>query len=726
MDQTKVLSGYDVEIALAGRYLQYLLLLASDIGLLPDEIIFGADPIRVQLQQPADVDRTYDLSAGAPVPDLATRDGAFTVEVLHGDPLGADLRIDLRLRLTRLSDGLSLPDVSLQVFVKLHIDTTSRSDGPGLESVSMTTELTDVAGDLVGIARDQGHDKAELIEVMKPSLGQTFSLDRLGSGGRLFDVALRKLAADPISGAPAVLVVYLNLVLKAGPQPDNYIGPRGDAALGQNFLEPDADITFATRHGLLADVGDDAMYRRAVPAGAGYDFPLVAGSGSDAERVGRYVSIDAGPVRNINGATENQLHIGVEAEYEIDNFFDPNFKIHIVMTQSVDDEGIISWETDLDVQAGLLAHIVISLVSVAMVPLLGPWALLVFTGLEIGLHTVEELVAAVKENKVEAKVDATLLDVAPNRFTIVRRRWDPLFETQHQIGLRPGGMLITDDGLAIWGKAALTRATKPVPRVVIREAVRASDDRAVELRYLVGNPGEFLDDIEAATLRLPFSQHDPAREPLLFTVPVESTAAGPGALERAEHQQIRGRHPYIVKAIEVDENQIEHLLVISEQESNDVQGVLLTAHTEQATAQITADHEAEVRAAVEQHFADLGIIPAPEQVEIAVAAQLKALIAADLEAYKEGQLPIDLDAQLRQQLRLELSPTEFGRLQDGGLLRLADFDLIHFRGSERSYYRDRYVASIETTPALREADNLRHKPRYRNTATGREFLSPGR
>jgi hypothetical protein len=85
-------------------------------------------------------------------------------------------------------------------------------------------------------------------------------------------------------------------------------------------------------------------------------------------------------------------------------------------------------------------------------------------------------------------------------------------------------------------------------------------------------------------------------------------------------------------------------------------------------------------------------------------------------------LPIDLDAELRPQLRLELSPTEFGRLQDGGLLRLADFDLIHFRGSERSYYRDHYVASIEKTPALREADNLRHKPHYRNTPTGLKFL----
>jgi hypothetical protein len=37
MDQTRVTSGYDVEVAMGGRYLQYLLLLAVETGQFPLE-----------------------------------------------------------------------------------------------------------------------------------------------------------------------------------------------------------------------------------------------------------------------------------------------------------------------------------------------------------------------------------------------------------------------------------------------------------------------------------------------------------------------------------------------------------------------------------------------------------------------------------------------------------------------------------------------------------------
>lgn len=48
------------------------------------------------------------------------------------------------------------------------------------------------------------------------------------------------------------------------------------------------------------------------------------------------------------------------------------------------------------------------------------------------------------------RVDASLLDVAPNPLTMLRRRWDPFYVIHHQIGLRPGGTLITSNGIALW------------------------------------------------------------------------------------------------------------------------------------------------------------------------------------------------------------------------------------------------------------------------------------
>ena len=41
IDQTKVTSGFDVEVLLQGGYLQQLLLLACDSGLIPVEMTFS-------------------------------------------------------------------------------------------------------------------------------------------------------------------------------------------------------------------------------------------------------------------------------------------------------------------------------------------------------------------------------------------------------------------------------------------------------------------------------------------------------------------------------------------------------------------------------------------------------------------------------------------------------------------------------------------------------------
>lgn len=722
MDQARVLSGYDLEVALEGRYMQYLLLLASDVGLFPTEVTFGTDPVQVRVQQSPLMDRTYELLPAAPQPDLTNRDDAFRVAVLHDHPGGADLRINLRLHVIKASANIDLGGVSVGLLVKLRLDTTRETDGPGLESIALATELVDLDGDLIVIAEGLGYPKATMLAQLKPHLDRVIALDGLGSGKRLQDVALRKLEADPDTGAPAVLVIYVNLVLRAGPQPDNFRAARGDVASGVNFLDPDSDITFATRPGLLRDFGDDAFYRRAKLSGSGYDYPLKQGK----ERVGRYVGIDAGPVTN-GTATVNQLLITIEGEYEINHIPNPNFKVHVQLSQSTDPDGIMSWSTGLDVEAGLLAHIVMGLVSLALVPLMGPWALLVFVGLEIAGYIAAEIVEEVYEERADDRVDATLLDVTPNRLTIVGRRWDPFFETNHQIGLRPGGTLVTHQGFAIWGRAALTTAAAASPGVVIREAVRDSDGRAMSLRYLVDDIDPFRSDLTTAApaaRRWGFSQDDPEGEPYLFTLPVEATAEDPGALGRARSDELRASHPYLVKAIETDANQVEHLLVISEQESDAERARLLGAHAEVAAAQVTPEHQAEIREAVLAEFAASGVIPTPEQVDAAVAARVRALIDEEMTRYEEDQLPADLESAIAPLLRLELPPTEFGRLQDGDLLRLRDFELLELRSSQRWYYRDRYIAADEPTVAAREADNLRSKPRYRTTAAGREWLPP--
>src|SRR5262245_5996019 len=112
MDQTRVTSGYDVEVAMGERYLQYLLLLAVESGQFPIDATFtpdgGGDAIRAEVLVPTSLDRTYPADLDPPQPASIPTDDAFSVQILHTQPQGADLRGTLWLRLTRGPQTLNL------------------------------------------------------------------------------------------------------------------------------------------------------------------------------------------------------------------------------------------------------------------------------------------------------------------------------------------------------------------------------------------------------------------------------------------------------------------------------------------------------------------------------------------------------------------------------------------------------------------------------------------
>jgi hypothetical protein len=200
----------------------------------------------------------------------------------------------------------------------------------------------------------------------------------------------------------------------------------------------------------------------------------------------------------------------------------------------------------------------------------------------------------------------------------------------------------------------------------------------------------------------------------------------PGALERVLVGEVRGPHPYVVRAVEIDGNQIERLLVINKGDLDDVRDGLISEFASDAEVRIRAAEEVQIRADVDDHFAGLGIFPTPEQIEAEVAARIQALVDVEVEAYVAGPLEAELEAALRPRLRFSLSPDELGRLQNGGLLELEAFDLIELRDPSpaRFYYRDRYSPKEELQPIPGTlVDNLRSLPRFRTRPDGtRTFL----
>lgn len=726
MDQTRVTSGYDVEVAMGGRYLQYLLLMAVETGKFPIEETFtpdgGGDPIRVQVLVPPTLDRTYAVDANAPQPPVAPVSAAspaqpFAVQLLLTHPMGADLQVSVWLSLTR---GGQTVVAFIDLYIGIGLDITPDTDGIGLGAMTLKLELLEIGGPLVSIAESNMLPSAELLARLQPLINQDISMNDLGSGGRIGEIYMKKLAAD--AEREAALGLYLNLLLRAGPQEDNVLGPRGDLTLAQNILEPGADITFASRASIYSDFAADAYHRMARRSGAGYHHPVMKKN----EKLFDVVGIEAKP-HQVNVAQPqplppvltdtNQLRVSLEGEYEINNLPDPNFTVHIFVYEALDAEGIMSWASGVEVEASILADILIGVIALVTVPLLGPYSILVFAALEAAKYITEAALAEwVIEEKTDKKVDAALLDIAPNRFTIVHRRWDPFFTTNHQMGLRPGATLINAKGLALWGTTGLTRATDPAKSVVIREAVRDADGNATHLIYRVeGLEGSvYLEAVAPGMRRGPFTQPDPDNQPQLFQLAVND------AIARVATRELDGSETYEVQAIEFRGGEVVNLLVISSREIKEQRNLLIAGVT--ATAETAAEAaDPIIRSEVLDEFDAQGIIPTDEQVEAEVAAQKQKIVATAVAAYEETSLANDLAAAIAPLLQFELSPDQFGRLQTEGLLRIAKYELVEIGTAERYYYRDRYVREEEPTTAARLADNLHSQPKYRNTPAGRVF-----
>jgi hypothetical protein len=710
MDQTRVTSGYDVEVAMGGRYLQYLLLLAIETGRFEFEKTFtpdnGGDPVRVQVMVPSNLDRAYDVDSDAPQPPDVGTDDALAVEILPTHALGADLKITVWVQLTR---GAQTGIADMNLYVGLGVSTTQDSDGIGLGSMTLQLELLDIDGNLVNVAAgtDPPLPKAELLARLQSVVTQDIAMNDLGSGGRIAEIYIKKLAAD--GEREAALGLYLNLVLRTGPQEDNVLGPRGDLTLAQNILEPGADITFASRPSIYGHFAADAYHRMARPLGSGYHHPVMKKN----TKLFDVVEIEAKPV-----LTANQLEVSVEGEYALNNLPDPNFTVHIYVYEALDAEGIMSWTSGADVQASILADILLGVIALAFVPVLGPYSTLLFAALETAKYITQEAIAEwVVEEKTDKKVDTALLDVVPNRFTIIRRRWDPFFTINHQMGLRPGATLINTQGLALWGSAALARTNEPAKSVVIQEALRDAEGNATHLVYRVEgleDSGEYLKAVAPGMHRGPFTQPRPDTEPQLFQLAVDDAVA------RIAAGELHGGETYEVQAIDFRDGEIATLLVISSREIKEQRNLLIDGV--RATAEAAAEaQDPIIRSEVLDEFDDEGIIPTEEQVNEEVAARKQAIVDTAIAAYEEGSLAVQLAAVLKLLARFELSPDQFGRLQQHGLLRIAAYDLIQIEATERFYYRDRYIRSEEPTTAARLADNLLSQPRYHTTEAGRVF-----
>src|SRR5688500_11770942 len=98
MDQSLIQSGFDIELLIGRRYIEYILLSFTETGSFPLKMSAGSESVNIF--QPEDVDRLYEPHPDA-IPMTASGD-AFNCEVIINHHTGANIRVDFEVILPSL------------------------------------------------------------------------------------------------------------------------------------------------------------------------------------------------------------------------------------------------------------------------------------------------------------------------------------------------------------------------------------------------------------------------------------------------------------------------------------------------------------------------------------------------------------------------------------------------------------------------------------------------
>ncbi len=340
VDQSRVTSGFDVELVMGEEFIRYFLLCSLDTG----SIALSSESQGIKddgtpfhdvtiIHPPAELEqrRLYPvhpeflgnehpfLHLGAPV--YSAQEDEFAVTILPGGDVG-----DISLRVYPSVFDLT-QDPPRGISNILHIDltirfqvvSTERADGL-LGDIGVQLALLDASGPLIDAAVSLGRSKEDIVADLKENVDRRVPFAVAG-GGALQRIETRTYIGDP--DRPNGIGVYLNLALRDGPEPGSLLTePRGDVTLAQNLLEPGARMAFAFPPETYARLSDDLQFAMAVerPDAPGeYHYPLMDGD----DQIGIIKGISVEPERVTGGAFTNVLVIDIHGEYEIDNFFDP-------------------------------------------------------------------------------------------------------------------------------------------------------------------------------------------------------------------------------------------------------------------------------------------------------------------------------------------------------------------------------------------------------------------
>jgi hypothetical protein len=316
----------------------------------------------------------------------------------------------------------------------------------------------------------------------------------------------------------------------------------------------------------------------------------------------------------------------------------------------------------------------------------------------VGRGIAEHVVSKKLAESVDEESQASVVDALPFRLPAATRRWDPFYDTAHQIVARlDEDMVIDQRGMAFEG-ADLALDKQPQIRDDILPVDETRDSTGVTaVRYEVPDFAQFSADILQGTGpgvdRMSFLQHDPVGQPTVITLTVEEI------LERKELERVLAPIVLDARRVFLDGGQIDQMLCCT--------WLVRTRERNRLVNDFRSRRHDEIEAEVRAEFADAGQTPTDAEVAAETDARFDQVIGDEQKDYEAGALRDDLHAALAPLLKFDVAPEELVALANAGIFSLDGKEIIvrHNRnGVVTPYYRDH--------PDGDPRDNLLALPHY--------------
>ena len=747
MAQDKITSGFDVEFLMGEEYIKYFLLSSMETGSIPwfsETEVKDAQGNHVRTDANAthppnelNEKRLYPvhpdflghenpfLDLG--VPAYSAQEDEFTVTLLQDSPVGADIRLKLY---PTIINNLDHPEkrrilsniLSVNLDLKFELVSSVGADGL-LSDIGLKIELLDINGPLIDAAEslppdDDGNpvfSKADTLASMKQQVDRTVDFSVAG-GGKIAAIASKKFFAD--DETPNAIGIYINLVLQNGPRSTDLLPDRGNVDDAQNFLPKDSHMAFGFARETYRRLGDDLFQKMAVLKEGTtdeFEYPLL----QDGEKKGKIKSISVYPETRTTGGPggarifTNVLVIDVHGEYAIEDFFDPDFHF-LIRLVPIQNNGLLDFDLDFDLQLSALGQIIVFFLETVITVLLPKLGLSLLFATILIIKIIEKVGEDAAAGVIQSQLDKTsFLDTLPNKLTVEKRRWDPLYFTTHRVEAAVDDLAVNDSGFAFSANDLFVgKKFEPLADMVIRAPTRDDEGAVNGLSYRAKDLRPFLDTdlkfIFPAVDRMPFADLlSPQGDIESFRVSLTIDQIKDRLA--SENKGVKDKHlekiQCLPKKVHVIKHQIYKMLAVS---------ITEIAEIEQLTRRLlrtelrTQNGAAFRQQAIEELQQELGRAPTEDEINARVNFKLDQAVAIAF----PGRLKIELD----KRMKFDLEPFEFADFQKKKFLTLGlgklDIITTHRDGRVTVYYRD-HEQPFE--PNVDQSDNLLNLPKYVST-----------